>query len=89
MNKMSNQFVLPYEAAKKGEVFGILEAICQELDPTTTQLEAVTTSYNAVGNWLAESSNPVLAGSSIYAHGSTALGTTVRPIGRRTSSMPT
>ena len=82
MNKMSNQFSLPYEAAKKGEVFGILEAICQELEPTKTQLEAVTTSYNAVGKWLAESPNPVLAGSSIYAHGSTALGTTVRPIGQ-------
>ncbi|WP_246021802.1 nucleotidyltransferase domain-containing protein [Alteraurantiacibacter aquimixticola] len=82
MNTMSNQFTLPFEAAKKAEVFGILEAICQELEPTKTQLEAVTTSYNAVGKWLAESSNPMLAGSSIYAHGSTAVGTTVRPIGQ-------
>jgi hypothetical protein len=52
------------------------------LEPTDTQYEQAKASYEAVADWLSQSENPLLKQLSLYAHGSIALGTTNRPIGR-------
>lgn len=67
---------------RKAELFGILERLCERLEPSPTQAERAKTCYEAVGQWLADAGDNWLATSSIYLQGSTALGTTVKPIGR-------
>jgi hypothetical protein len=67
---------------RKAETFTLLEQVCQKLEPTETQKQRAKDSYEAVGAWLAESDDPLISAAFIYAHGSTALGTTVKPIGR-------
>lgn len=67
---------------RKAEVLSILDEICQDLELTQTQLESARTSYEAVGKWLAGADHPILQDIEVYSHGSTALGTTVRPLGR-------
>src|ERR1700712_4611592 len=67
---------------RKATTWGILEDICQGLEPTDTQYEQSKTSYETVAAWLSASDNPILKNISLYAHGSSALGTTIRPIGR-------
>lgn len=61
------------------QVFTLLERICQELDLTETQYQRAKTSYEAVGEWLAASTNPLLAGMVIRPQGSMALRTAVKP----------
>jgi hypothetical protein len=67
---------------KKAQLFGIRERLCERLEPSPTQADRAKTSYEAVGQWLAGAEGDWLAASSIYLQGSTALGTTVKPIGR-------
>ncbi|WP_337998317.1 nucleotidyltransferase [Oleispirillum naphthae] len=67
---------------KKVELFGVLERLCERLEPSDTQMERAKSSYQAVGEWLAGAEDDWLAASSIYLQGSTALGTTVKPIGQ-------
>lgn len=67
---------------RKAEIYSVLDEICRVLELTTAQLEAARTSCEAVAEWLSASDNPLLKWIEIYAHGSTGLGTTVRPIGR-------
>lgn len=67
---------------KKAQIFGILERLCERLEPSSTQANRAKTSYEAVGQWLADAAAELLRSSSIYLQGSTALGTTVKPIGR-------
>jgi Second Messenger Oligonucleotide or Dinucleotide Synthetase domain len=67
---------------RKAEIFRFLEEVCQTQDLTQSQLEEAQTSYQAVANWLSESTHPLLQNLKLYAHGSTALGTTVRPLGQ-------
>ena len=67
---------------RKSETWGLLDEICQSLEPADTQYEQAKTSYETVANWLSASENPGLKNLSLYAHGSSALGTTIRPIGR-------
>lgn len=62
------------------QVFTLLERICQELDLTETQYERAKTSYEAVGEWLADSTDPLLRGMLIRPQGSMALQTAVKPI---------
>jgi len=52
------------------------------LEPTKTQFERAKQSYEAVGEWLSASENPLLATVFVYLHGSGGLGTMIRPIGR-------
>jgi hypothetical protein len=68
-------------ALKKVELFSILERLCEQIEPTPTQLERAQTCYEAIGQWVADAENAWLASSSIYLQGSTALGTTIKPIG--------
>jgi hypothetical protein len=67
---------------KKAQLFGILERLCEKLEPTSSQADRAKTNYESVGQWLAAAEGDWLAASSIYLQGSTALGTTVKPIGR-------
>ena len=67
---------------RKIVTWGLLEEVCQSLEPTDTQYEQAKTSYETVAEWLSASENLALKNLSLYAHGSTALGTTIRPIGR-------
>jgi hypothetical protein len=65
---------------RKVQLFHLLEQHCQRLEPTATQLERARTSYEAAGRWLAAAEDQWLSSSSIYLQGSSALGTTVKPI---------
>lgn len=69
-------------AQKKVQVIHLLDELCQHLEVTETQYKAASSSYEAVGAWLAEANSPYLAGAQIYAQGSIALGTAIKPIGR-------
>ena len=67
--------------ARQLQVVGILEAVCESLEPTTSQTALAKERYEGVGGWLAKSNDPVLRSIIVYLQGSTALGTVVRPIG--------
>jgi hypothetical protein len=66
--------------ARKAHIFGLLEAICQELDVTQAQYELATSRYGTVGAWLAGSTDARLRRSTIYPHGSIRLQTANRPL---------
>lgn len=72
----------PHDQFRKARLTGALEAICQQLELTEIQYREARSRYEGVGSWLAESSDPALSGLVIYVQGSTAIGTTVKPIGR-------
>ena len=65
---------------RKIQTYGFLDELCQQLDLTQTQYDQARTRYEAVGGWLAESADPLLTSSTIYAQGSTAIGTNVKPL---------
>ena len=65
---------------RKGELLGVLERLCQGLELTDTQFETAKERYEAVGAWLADADDAMLRALAIYLQGSTALGTTVKPI---------
>lgn len=67
---------------RRSEIYSVLDEICQDLELTTAQFASAKTSYEAVADWLGKSNHPLLQALSLYAHGSTALGTTVRPLSR-------
>lgn len=59
----------------------ILTVLAQQLDVTETEFNTISTSYKAVGNYLAEESSPLNPYKpSIHPQGSFLLGTVVRPI---------
>jgi len=66
---------------RKAELVGVLERMCQALELTDAQYETAKKRYEGVGKWLAEAESSFLRALSIYMQGSTALGTTVKPIG--------
>lgn len=72
----------PRLALRKGALAGALEQVCHAFELTNTQGKLAESRYTTVGEWLAGSDDPLLRGIVIYVQGSTALGTTVRPIGR-------
>ncbi|MBL4859114.1 MAG: nucleotidyltransferase [Erythrobacter sp.] len=71
-----------YDQFRKGALIAALEAVCEQLELTDAQFLEAKNRYEGVGGWLAEGSHPALANVLIYVQGSTAIGTTVRPIGR-------
>lgn len=66
--------------ARKAHIFGLLEAICHDLDLTQSQYELATSRYRTIGEWLAGSTDARLRRSSIYPHGSIRLQTANRPV---------
>lgn len=71
-----------YRIARKKQLIGVLERLCQEIELTDAQLDLARRRYQGVGDWLASATDPILRALTIYLQGSTALGTTVRPLGR-------
>lgn len=71
-----------HEQFRRSRLIGVLEAICEHLELSATQSAEAKTRYEGAGSWLADASHPALAGALIYVQGSTAIGTTVKPIGR-------
>jgi hypothetical protein len=69
-------------SAKKSQLVAILEAICRELELTPTQYKNAEEKYNAVGAWLAGGGMLAQYDPLIFAHGSIALETSVRPLRR-------
>lgn len=67
--------------ARELQVVGLLEAVCQSLEPTSSQTDLAKQRYEGVGGWLAKSDDPLLRSITVYLQGSTAIGTVVRPIG--------
>ena len=67
---------------RKAELLGVLERLCQGLELTDAQFQLAKERYEGVGSWLADAENPMLRALAIYLQGSTALGTTVKPISR-------
>ena len=65
---------------RKAELLGVLERLCQGLELSDAQFQTAKERYEAVGAWLAAAEDPMLRALAIYLQGSTALGTTVKPI---------
>ncbi|MBX9842658.1 MAG: nucleotidyltransferase [Xanthobacteraceae bacterium] len=74
-------FVDHARQARELQIVGLLEAVCQSLEPTQSQTDLAKQRYEGVGGWLAKSDDPLLRSITIYLQGSTAIGTVVRPIG--------
>lgn len=66
---------------RKSRIVTVLDEMMGELEITPSQRELAQRRYEAAGAWLAESGNTLLRNLFIYLQGSTALGTTVKPIG--------
>lgn len=67
---------------RRAQIFVVLEEICQEVELTPSQFERARQAYEAVAERLSESDDPLLAGIVVYLHGSGALDTSIKPIGR-------
>ncbi len=83
MNQMLPQVLTDGDIRRRSEIFSILDEIGEDLDLTETQFVRARQSYGAVGDWLSASTDPLLASVLVYLQGSTALGTAVKPVGRR------
>lgn len=82
MNTHENKFVVDKHWLRRAEVYRYLEDICQDLDLTNRQVEKARTEHSKVSQWLAETADALLLDIIVYAHGSFALGTAIKPIGR-------
>ena len=67
---------------KADEIARVVNDVFADLELTETQRNLARERYEAVGNWIAGSSDPFLQTSYMYAQGSLALDTSVKPIGR-------
>src|SRR5450631_1471954 len=65
---------------KNVQLVGVLERMCQELELTDIQFELAKSRYEGVGRWFADAEDPLISMIAIYLQGSTAIGTTVKPI---------
>jgi hypothetical protein len=57
-----------------------LERLGRQLDLTDVQLQHARETYEAIGHWLATSTDPLLAGCRVFVQGSIGLGTAIRPL---------
>lgn len=83
MNQMLRQPLTDSDIRRRTHIFTILDEIGEDLDLTETQFDRARQSYSAVGDWLSGSTDPLLVSVLVYLQGSSALGTAVKPIGRR------
>lgn len=74
-------YVDPKLLARQRQIVEVLELVCESLELSPSQFALARQRYEGVGACLAASNDPVLHAIAIYLQGSTALGTTVRPIG--------
>ena len=71
----------PKIQARQTQVVEVLEMVCEFLELSPSQFALAKQRYEGVGACLAKSDDAVLRASAIYLQGSTALRTTVKPIG--------
>lgn len=74
-------FLETKDAQRRAQVVGLMERVFADLEISPSRVVLAQQRYEAMGAWLAESSDPLLRGLAVYLQGSTAIGTTVRPIG--------
>jgi hypothetical protein len=67
---------------RNAQLVGVLERLCQGLELSDSQFELAKSRYEAVGRWLAGAEEKLIHTVLIYPQGSTAIGTTVKPVGR-------
>ena len=67
---------------RKAYLVNLLARLCAELDIPEGRLRQAQERYEGVAEWLADGDHFLLRDLSIYLQGSTALGTSVKPIGR-------
>jgi hypothetical protein len=82
MNALTHGLGTQAVAHRKNQAVGILERVCQAFEPTPTQRQLAEDRYGAVGGWVSEAETWLFESAKIYAQGSFATGTTVRPIDR-------
>lgn len=70
-----------HKLARQAQLIEVLELVCESLELSAAQFSLAKDRYEGVGNCLAASDIPMLMSISIYLQGSTALRTTVKPIG--------
>lgn len=66
---------------RDGMLIGALERMCATLEIAPSQADLAKERYEGVGAWLADAEDPLLKAMGIFLQGSTAIGTTVKPIG--------
>jgi len=66
---------------RQSRLVGLIEEVCEHLEPSAYQRDLAKQRYEAVGDWLARSDDWLLASVTIGLQGSVAIGTTVKPIG--------
>uniref|UniRef100_Q07NQ2 Nucleotidyltransferase n=1 Tax=Rhodopseudomonas palustris (strain BisA53) TaxID=316055 RepID=Q07NQ2_RHOP5 len=74
-------YIDPRVQARPTLIVQALETVCESLELSQTQFDLAKQRYEGVGNYLARSEHPLLHNVAIYLQGSTALRTTVKPIG--------
>lgn len=82
MNTIFRHSLTDRELRRRGAIFTILDELGEVLDISRSQFERAHQSYNAVGDWISGSDDPLLSKALVYLQGSSALGTAVKPIGR-------
>jgi hypothetical protein len=70
--------------ARNNEVASLLDKIGQVLGPTEAQCQLAEDRYKAAGSWVSDATDALLRGGFIFAQGSFATGTVVRPINEAT-----
>jgi hypothetical protein len=83
MNQVLRKTLTEGDFRRRREIFAILDRLGSDLDISDTQYDRARQSYGAIADWLAGSSDPLLASVLVYLQGSTALGTAVKPVGDR------
>jgi hypothetical protein len=68
--------------SRKAHLVGFLERLCQSLELSEAQYQLAKERYEGVSAWIAAADSELLRSIVIYLQGSTALGTTVKPIAR-------
>jgi hypothetical protein len=66
---------------RQSQLVGLIEEVCQYLEPSAYQRDLAKQRYEGVGDWLARSDDWLLTSIEIRLQGSVAIGTTVKPIG--------
>jgi hypothetical protein len=74
-------YIDPKLQARRAQIVEVLEIVCESLELSNSQFAQAKQRYEGVGACLAGSDDPVLRSITIYLQGSTALRTTVKPIG--------
>jgi len=74
-------YVDPKLEARQTQIVEVLEMVCEALELSPPQFALAKQRYEGVGACLAGADEPVLRAIAIYLQGSTALRTTVKPIG--------